>query len=273
MGLFDDIQGTKKTRAAVADSGAKISGMSGGGSIDAAGRSDIVPIDARTTQNRDKGSRAGKTTTKEKEKHTREKKQDAGGDILAAGGVPVDMLPASVDDVGRLLPAWVDSWMDAHEVQDMRKASPLVFRAMCQDIGKIIKQSRILKDNTRRESGGAWGHGGNCNAYDPAAVLSLHDTFIKFCGVYDKVPFASSFAAFCGVSLSYVREYGQVLTSVGLDFAKKTHDAEMDAIRQKTSVDPVGRLAILNNEYYSGGAVASDAGRVWKAYPRRRRSG
>ena len=59
MGLFDDIQGTKKTRAAVADSGAKISGMSGGGSIDAAGRSDIVPIDARTTQNRDKGSRAG----------------------------------------------------------------------------------------------------------------------------------------------------------------------------------------------------------------------
>ena len=82
-----------------------------------------------------------------------------------------------------------------------------------------------------------------------------------------RASFASSFAAFCGVSLSYVREYGQVLTSVGLDFAKKTHDAEMDAIRQKTSVDPVGRLAILNNEYYSGGAVASDAGRVVESIP------
>lgn len=246
MGLFDDIQGTKKTRAA--------------------GRSDIVHTDARATENRGKGSRAGKTTIKEKEKHTREKKPDAGGDILAVGGVPVDMLPASVDDVGRLLPAWVSSWMDAHGVQDMRKASPLVFRAMCQDIGKIIKASRILKDTARTAAGACVGS--TCNRYNPAAVMALYDVFIAFCGVYDKIPFQSTYAAFCGVSLAYVREYVDNLTASGFNLAKKTHDSEMDAIRQKTSVDPVGRLAILNNEYYGGGGISgTDAGRVVESIP------
>lgn len=247
MGLFDDIQGTKKTRAA--------------------GRSDIVHTDARATKNKGKGSRAGKTTIKEKEKHIREKKPDAGGDILAAGGVPVDMLPASVDDVGRLLPAWVAEWIEHNNIKDIRKESPQVFRSLCLYIGRTyIKASGILKDTTRTAAGACVGS--TCNRYDPAAVLALWDFYENMCAVCGQIPFQTDYAAFCGVSIFYIRDYVQRLTSSGVNLAQKTHDAEMDALRRTASRDPVGRLAILNNELWNGGGVASsDSGKVAESIP------
>lgn len=178
----------------------------------------------------------------------------AAGDVVTGGGLSADLLPVSVSDVSRLLPVWVGMWCDSNGVQDIRKISPLVFGAMCGDIGRYIKQSGILKDTTRKAAGACVAT--TCGRYNPASVMALYDLFCGFCGACDKVPFQTVFARFCGVSLSYIREYTRELTSSGLDIAKKTHDIEMDCIRQKTSADSIGRLAILNNEYYSGGGSA-----------------
>ena len=242
MGAFDDLKNTKNQ------------GFSGG--------SAALPASAPVA--------VGECTIKE---NKRRKKGESGrkkggaaspadivagaGDIITASGIDANLLPASVDDVTRLLPLWVSAWCSDNDVSDVRKVSPLVFRSLCSYIGIHIKHSRILKDNTIRTGAGVGRSA--CNAFEPSRVLALFDVFKVFCDSCDKIPFSSTFAAFAGVSLSYVREYGDTLTSIGLDMRKKTHDAEIDAIRQKTSSDPVGRLAILNNEHYNNGFGASGA--------------
>ena len=179
-------------------------------------------------------------------------------DVFTAAGDPVEMLPASIDDVARLLPVWVESWQAAENVPDIRKASPLLFNSLCIYIGNsFIKPSRILKDTTRTAAGACVGS--TCNRYNPASVAAVFDVFTAFCSSCDKIPFQRDFAAFCGVSVFYVREYVQGLTSAGLNITKKTRDAELNAIRQAASRDPVGRLAILNNEFWNtSGAGGSD---------------
>ena len=178
-------------------------------------------------------------------------------DVVTASGVPASLLPVSVDDVPRLLPSWVAEWCASNDIKDLRKASPLVFGALCADIGKYIKASKILKDQTRAAAGACVGS--TCNRYKPEAVAALLDVFRVFCASADKIPFSSVFADFCGVSLSYVREYARGLTSSGLDLAQKTRDIELDALRRSASRDPVGRLAILNNELWNGGAGGAGA--------------
>lgn len=219
-------------------------------------RTERNPITTGITEThcKDEISTAGKPRTGRGSDSRREDSTTA--DIVTADGGRADSLPRSVEDVYRDCGAWCQTWSEAHSVPDMRKASPLVFRAMCTDIGRAyIKPSRILKDQTKRERAGNHGNGGACNAYDPQKVLQMWDAFQWLCGQYDKIPFQTTFAAFCGVSLAYIREYAEELTSVGLDIAKRTHTAEMDAIRQRTSGDTIGRIAILNNEYYGNGAA------------------
>lgn len=178
-----------------------------------------------------------------------------GVQVLTGSGVPADMLPCSVDDVGRLLPSWVSEWCDRNNITDVRKMSPLVFGAMCGDIGRnYIKPSRILKDKTRSAVGACVAT--TCNRYDVHAVEQMLDVYRQLCGSCDKVPFSSVFADFCGVSLAYVKEYVKGLTSMGFNIAQKTHDLEMDSLRRSVSRDPVGRLAILNNELWGGGVPA-----------------
>jgi len=181
-----------------------------------------------------------------------------GVQVLTGSGVPADMLPCSVDDVGRLLPLWVSEWCEVHAVQDMRKASPLIFGAMCADIGQYIKHSRILKDNTRSAVGAC--PSATCNRYDAGRVVALYAIYERLCGEFDKIPFQEIFAAFCGVGQSYIKEFRQDLTSSGLDIAKNTKTSEMLAIRRAASRDPVGRLAILNNEYWGGGSSGDSSG-------------
>lgn len=263
MGLFDDLKGSKGGSVASDNQGARAA-RGGSGSVDLvkgsagpldsnikADGSDFIK-DNRKKKSDTESSRAGVSADVR-----RYLKGSSAGEVVTGGGLSADLLPVSVDDIPRLLPVWVGEWCANNDIQDVRKMSPLVFRALCAYIGNYIKESRILKDD-RLRVGAGMGRS-TCNAYDPARVAGLFSCFTSFCDACDKVPFSSSFAAFCGVSLSYVREYGDKLTSVGLDIRKKTHDAEMDSIRQKTSADPVGRLAILNNEYYTNsGAVASD---------------
>ena len=256
MGAFSDLVGSKNKS------------VSGGSASDLGGAGDTSIYKEKTKTERKSGGGKNKAV-----KHSIKKggaasdrsgvaddvkrylKGSAAGEVVTGGGLSADLLPVSVSDVSRLLPVWVGMWCDSNGVQDIRKISPLVFGSMCGDIGRYIKQSGILKDTTRKAAGACVGS--TCNRYDPASVMALYDLFCGFCGACDKVPFQTVFARFCGVSLSYIREYTRELTSSGLDIAKKTHDIEMDCIRQKTSADSIGRLAILNNEYYSGGGSAS----------------
>jgi len=177
----------------------------------------------------------------------------ARADVVTADGTDAASLPRSVDDVAEAVPVWLSTWCNAHDVPDMRKASPMLFRAFCMDVGRMyVKPSRIIWADVQRR-GGKGGHGVS-GAYDPAKVLALWEVFLRVCAECDKTPFQTAFASFCGVSVAYVREYVQELTSAGFNLAQKTHDAEMDALRQQSSRDPVGRLAILNNEYWGNQA-------------------
>jgi len=188
-------------------------------------------------------------------------KTSGGVSVVDPSGVPADMIPAALSDVSVLLPAWVAAWCDSNMVQDIRKASAQVFRALCMDIGKkYIKPSGIVRDNTKTAAGACVAS--TCGRYDPAAVLSLYDVFTAFCATCDKIPFGSDFACFCGISTAYVFEYLDRLTSTGVDLRKKTHDGEIDAIRRRTSYFPVGGLAILNNELYGGGMIGGGSASV-----------
>ena len=178
------------------------------------------------------------------------------GDIVTGDGYE---LPTSVEDVSRLLPVWAGAWCSSHNVPDMIKSPPLIFRAMCRDIGQAIKASRILYDTVPRPTASSFGaSGGTCGAYDPHKVKQLYDTFVRLCDEYNKTPFETTFAAFCGVSLSYIREYTEGLTSRGLDVRQMTHGGELDAIRQKVADNPVGGIAILNNELWNNSGAIDD---------------
>lgn len=241
MGAFSDLVGSKNKSVSGGSAALSASDLGGVG--------DTSIYKGKNKTERESG----------RKKHSR-KKGGAGSDrsvvpdVVTGGGLSADLLPVSVSDVSRLLPVWVSMWCENNDISDIRKASPLIFRALCSYIGGYIKQSRILRDTTRKAAGACVGS--TCNRYDVQAVAAVYDIFCGFCNVCDKIPFQTTFAAFCGVSIMYVREYVQGLTSSGLNIAKKTHDNEMDAIRQKTSADSIGRLAILNNEYYSGGGGA-----------------
>lgn len=249
MGLFDDLSGTGGGAASggVASNKDQKTGKKAANITTFSGSSDDQSgIISKT------GKQAAKKTK------TTAKIENMAGDVVGAGGVPVDLLPVSVDDVSRLLPSWVSAWCDAQSVPDIRKASPQVFRALCLHIGKTyIKPSGIYMDNTRIAAGACVGS--TCGRYNPAVILSLWEVYENMCATCDKIPFQTDYAAFCGVSVFYVREYSQKLTSAGVNMAKKTHEAEMDGLRRAASRDPVGRLAILNNEYWTGGG-GSDSG-------------
>ena len=252
MGLFDDLQGS-----AVSD-GVQVGAVAPASDPARAARgASVVPADVvRSDPAVAVGPPAdGIHPDAVTRSQGKKKKAKGGAVVLSASGTPADMLPSCLDDVPRLLPLWVARWCEENNVDDLRKVSPLVFGSLCQYIGGYIKESRILKDKTRSAVGACVAS--TCNRYDARAVAGLLDLFVNFCGACDKVPFASCFASFCGVSVMYIREYVQGLTSAGLNLAQKTHDLEMDSIRRKTSADPVGRLAILNNEYYGGGGAVS----------------
>ena len=275
MGLFDDLQGTaagrvdgKKNKLQVIDGGA-VDDRGPGGSVKGS--------DGRKKQAATKTGKKTNTTKSGKQAGpgagvvgrgsvpvvrgavVSDAGESGAVDVVMASGVDAALLPGSVSDVGRLLPLWVAAWCDSQAVDDIRKISPLVFGGLCQTIGKAyIKPSRILKD-TSPHGVGYGGAGVPCNAYDPQSVLAMYEVFSGLCASCDKVPFASDFARFCGVSVAYIREYEQNLTSLGFDIRKKTLAGEMDAIRRAASRDPVGRLAILNNEFWNGAGGSGDS--------------
>ena len=189
-------------------------------------------------------------------------------DIITASGASGELMPASIEKVPELLPEWVIEYCDRNNIQDIRKTTPQVFHGLCLYIGgNYIKPSRILKDKTRKAGGACAAT--TCNRYDPQAVLYMFDIFERLCADCGKIPFQTDYAAFCGVSIMYVREYVQDLTSSGINLAKKTHDAEIDAIRRESSKNPVGQIAILNNELWNTGgqAASGEIGQTGQALP------
>ena len=222
MGVFDDLKGTAgKSTARVIDGGKRKAPAKGG---------------------------------KRKPPVERVRGEVIGGGSFSGG------LPVSVDEVGERVGGWLVEWCAVHGVSDMRRENQHIFMAFCIDLGKqIVKPSHILKD-TAPHGVNQYGAPSTCNAWNPSAVAALFDVFRRVCAEYGKIPFQTAFAAFSGCSLSYVREYGEYLTSRGLDISERTHAAEVDAIRQGIAGQTVGGIAILNNEYWGGGGSQTSEG-------------
>lgn len=244
MGAFSDLVGSKNKSVS-------------GGSValsasDLGGVGDTSIYKEKTKTGRESG----------RKKHGR-KKGGAGSDrsAVVSGGsnvVHVSDCPLTIDEVKNNVLQWLGEWCAARGVDDIKKVSPLVFRDCCRYIGmKYIKPSKMLRSKEIIKGAGRGGVGSSCGAYNPAMISALYDVFIMVCDICDKIPFKTSFAAFAGVSMDYLIDHDERLTSFGFGLAKKARNYEFDAIRQKTSADSIGRLAILNNEYYSGGGGAS----------------
>lgn len=154
--------------------------------------------------------------------------------------------PESIDQVRELLPRWAAAWCERQGVESLRGCSPLIYDAFCKDVGRVlIKPSKLMH---RREIG---------EPYSPEAVAQLYEIFVHFCGLCDQIPFQSSFASFAGVKACEA-SLDASITALRR-FAGKSSRIELDAVRKRTSCDPVGRIAILNNEHWGGLAAAPDS--------------
>ena len=184
------------------------------------------------------------------------------GDVVTtSGGSAVSDSPLTMDEITKRVPTWLAEWQDLRGIDDIKKVPPLIFRDGCRYIGeKYIKPSRVLKDTRTRICAG--GRPNTCNAYNPASVAALYEVFKAVCDMCNKTPYESTFSAFSGVSMDWLGENNGLLTSVGFGLAKRIQRDKLDAIEQNASNDTVGRIAILNNEKWNNGGMASGSASV-----------
>ena len=161
---------------------------------------------------------------------TKEENQDV------KNSVPVsDPIQDKTQDKNKLPPdlintiqSIIDSWCMDNDVNDLRKASALVWGAVCMIIGQYIKQNKILYDIEKTAA-----RGGAC-CYDVEKVNDLIDIWVYCCKKYAKTPLINDFIDFSGVSKNWF--YGinghneQTLTSAGGRLAKKIYDIQAGAV-------------------------------------------
>ena len=148
---------------------------------------------------------------------------DAENRIQGADPVPADDSLQNQD--GAILPPQffqtieniIINWCNDNNIDDMSKAAALQWRACCLYIGQYIKSNNIIvdKERTAREGG---------RVYSVNALLELVDIWEYCCTKYRKIPLATDFIAFSGVSHNYFYggSGGKVTTAGGVIWKKVT---------------------------------------------------
>ena len=137
----------------------------------------------------------------------------------------------NIDTIRQDIQAFIRSWCDNNNIDDLRKAEQPIYNAICTDIGNtIFKPSAILKDH---------------NQYDISKVISIIDIYDYFCNMYNKVFTIWGAAAFCGVSKDFMYDNMEKLTRSGCDLHKNNERSLADSIVSGRR-SPVGALSWLN---------------------------
>lgn len=130
-------------------------------------------------------------------------------------GIPAGVIPLEVVE------SIIQGYCEKYKIESPEKLSGLQFRSACMLVGQYIKENKLIEniERSRREGG---------RVLDGEKVSRLIDLFVFVAGSCRKVPLMSDFAAFAGVSLSWLYDNNGAcqLTSAGANILKKLHDMQ-----------------------------------------------
>lgn len=119
----------------------------------------------------------------------------------------------------------ISGYCNKYGIESPEKLSGLQFRAACMLVGQYIKENKLIIDIEKTASQGG-------RVFDPDKVNSLIDLFGFVAASCKKVPLMSDFAAFAGVSLSWLYDNNGAcsLTSASANALKKLQDMQAAGI-------------------------------------------
>lgn len=161
------------------------------------------------------------------------------GEVVDDDLLPVD-LGERIDDV-------ILSYCTKFKIDDLSKASAERWQGACLCVGKMIKESGVLRDRKREKKEGG-------RIYNPNKVASLVEPWRILCTAYDKAPLACDFIAFAGVSSEWFygggHGKGQRVTTAGGWLRKKVlaiQEAGLGARLTDGKRNPTGTIFFLKN--------------------------
>lgn len=119
----------------------------------------------------------------------------------------------------------IGGYCNKYGIESPEKLSGLQFRAACMLVGQYIKENKLILDKEKTAAQGG-------RVFDPDKVNSLIDLFGFVAASCKKVPLMSDFAAFAGVSLSWLYDCNGAcaLTSASGNTLKKLQDMQAAGI-------------------------------------------
>ena len=138
----------------------------------------------------------------------------------------------------------ISEWCDEYHVDDITKITAERWRGLCLAVGRHFKKTTILHDTKREKL-----HGGII--YNPYKIEKLLEVWHEMCLTFNKVPLASDFIAFSGISESYFYDNaGHDVSSSRVELCQKLRRLQESGLSSRLvdgRVNPTGTIFFLKN--------------------------